>query len=277
MHHCLLAAVGKCAVIIATGTGNAQDSEITDALLVEALKGGNVNNDKAGKAVKWVPLDAYSENDTSVSALSSSSSESTGMVAALVTQREVTSIRWHRKGDYFVTVSPKAGASAVLIHQLSKGNSQQPFSKAKGEAQLACFHPNKPFLFVASQQHVRVYHLVKQTMVKRLVSGCRWISSLDIHPSGDHLIVGSLDRRMIWFDLDLSNTPYKTLKYVQQVYEYIVYMYMLLTNYIYFPLLLCRYHEKALRCVGYHRVILSWQVQLTMASFTCFTAWCTVT
>jgi len=47
-----------------------------------------------------------------------------------------------------------------------------------------------------------------------LVSGCRWISSLDVHPSGDHLIVGSLDRRMIWFDLDLSNTPYKTLKYV---------------------------------------------------------------
>lgn len=34
-----------------------------------------------------------------------------------------------------------------------------------------------------------------------------------MHPSGDHLIVGSLDRRMIWFDLDLSHTPYKTLKY----------------------------------------------------------------
>lgn len=47
---------------------------------------------------------------------------------------------------------------------------------------------------------------------------------MDVHPSGDHLIVGSLDRRMIWFDLDLSNTPYKTLKY----------------------------HERALRQVGYH-------------------------
>jgi ribosome biogenesis protein ERB1 len=90
-----------------------------------------------------------------------------GPVATLKTTREVTCVRWHRKGDYFVTVSPKAGAAAVLIHQLSKGNSQQPFSKAKGEAQLACFHPNKPFLFVASQQHVRVYHLVKQAMVKR--------------------------------------------------------------------------------------------------------------
>jgi len=162
MHHCLLAAVGKCAVILATGTGDAQDSEITDALLVEAIKGGNVNNTKAEKAVKWIPL-TDSKDETSVSVLA----KHTGMVAALVTQKEVASVRWHRKGDYFVTVSPKAGASAVLIHQLSKGNSQQPFSKAKGEAQLACFHPNKPFLFVASQQHVRVYHLVKQTMVKR--------------------------------------------------------------------------------------------------------------
>jgi ribosome biogenesis protein ERB1 len=34
-----------------------------------------------------------------------------------------------------------------------------------------------------------------------------------IHSSGDHIIAGSLDRRMVWFDLDLSSTPYKTLKY----------------------------------------------------------------
>ena len=47
---------------------------------------------------------------------------------------------------------------------------------------------------------------------------------MDIHPSGDHIIIGSLDRRMIWFDLDLSSTPYKTLKY----------------------------HEGAIRSVSYH-------------------------
>jgi ribosome biogenesis protein ERB1 len=47
---------------------------------------------------------------------------------------------------------------------------------------------------------------------------------MDVHTSGDHLIVGSLDKRMVWFDLDLSNTPYKTLKY----------------------------HERAIRAVSYH-------------------------
>mmetsp|Transcript_15150 Transcript_15150/g.23257 ORF Transcript_15150/g.23257 Transcript_15150/m.23257 type:complete len:812 (-) Transcript_15150:111-2546(-) len=218
LHHCLIAALGKCIVVIATGTGNVDGAVITEALLTPAKSGGNVTNERASKAVQWKTILLDREKPLSVY------DENSGPIAALLTTREVSSIRWHRKGDYFVSVSPKAGAASVLIHQLSKGNSQQPFSKSKGEAQLACFHPNKPFLFVASPQHVRIYHLVKQSMIKRLISGCRWISSIDVHPSGDHLIVGSLDRRMVWFDLDLSNTPYKTLKY----------------------------HERGLRAVGYH-------------------------
>lgn len=218
LHHCLIAAVGKCAIVVATGTAGMHDAALTEALLVEAKQGGNVKNEKAAKAVKWYPLSESGSKPVT------SFSQSSGPICALRTRNEMACIRWHAKGDYFVTVSPKAANSAVLIHQLSKGSSQQPFNKSKGESQVACFHPNKPFLFVASQQHIRVYHLVKQAMVKRLISGCRWISSLDVHPTGDHLIVGSLDRRMIWFDLDLSHTPYKTLKY----------------------------HERALRSVQYH-------------------------
>jgi len=205
-HHCLIAAVGKCAVVIATGTEGQRDAEMTEALLVSTKHGGNVSSTKASKAVKWLKVPG---KEKPVSSFASSS----GPVGALLTKYEMSKLRWHAKGDYFVTICPKAGGQSVLIHQLSKGNSQQPFSKAKGEIQVACFHPNKPFLFVANQQHIRIYHLVKQAMVKRLISGCRWISSLDIHSSGDHLIVGSLDKRMVWFDLDLSHTPYKTLKY----------------------------------------------------------------
>eukprot|EP00543_Licmophora_paradoxa_P004243 CAMPEP_0202456418 /NCGR_PEP_ID=MMETSP1360-20130828/13667_1 /ASSEMBLY_ACC=CAM_ASM_000848 /TAXON_ID=515479 /ORGANISM="Licmophora paradoxa, Strain CCMP2313" /LENGTH=553 /DNA_ID=CAMNT_0049076207 /DNA_START=12 /DNA_END=1673 /DNA_ORIENTATION=+ len=224
-HHCLLAACGKCTVIIATGTGNADSSVLTEALLAAARDGGNVTNEKAKKSVEWKAL--VLDNTNTTPSLSSFSAAKAGPIAVLLMKKDVTSVRWHRKGDYFVTVTPKVGAPAVLIHQLSKGNSQQPFSKAKsgaGDAQLACFHPNKPFLFVASPQYVRIYHLVKQSMAKRLISGCRWIASLDVHPSGDHLIVGSLDRRVVWFDLDLASTPYKTLKY----------------------------HQRAIRSIGYH-------------------------
>lgn len=34
--------------------------------------------------------------------------------------------------------------------------------------------------------------------------------------SGDNLIVGSYDRRLCWFDMDLSTKPYKTLRLVMQ-------------------------------------------------------------
>jgi ribosome biogenesis protein ERB1 len=225
-HHCLLAGLGKCAVIIATGTGGPDDAELTDALLSSAASctgdGANVKNAKAKKSVTWKSLSNDTDSgDTPISAFGGLC----GPIVALYTNKDISHVKWHKKGDYFVTVSPKAQAAAVLIHQLNKATSQQPFSKNKGgEVQKACFHPNKPFLFVATKEHIKIYHLVKQTMVKRLLSGCRWISSIDIHPSGDHVIVGSLDRRMVWFDLDLSATPYKTLKY----------------------------HEKALRHVGFH-------------------------
>jgi ribosome biogenesis protein ERB1 len=64
-----------------------------------------------------------------------------------------------------------------------------------------------------TKTHIRVYNLHAQTLVKTLQSGCKWISSMAIHPSGDNLIVGSYDRRLCWFDLDLSTKPYRTLRY----------------------------------------------------------------
>ena len=36
---------------------------------------------------------------------------------------------------------------------------------------------------------------------------------MDIHPSGEHLLVGGYDRKLCWFDLELSNKPYKVLRY----------------------------------------------------------------
>ena len=35
---------------------------------------------------------------------------------------------------------------------------------------------------------------------------------MDIHPLGDHLIVGGYDRKLCWFDLELSDKPYKVLR-----------------------------------------------------------------
>lgn len=121
--------------------------------------------------------------------------------------------------------------TSVWIHQTSKRHSQAPFKKVKGSVQRVAFHPLKPHFFVAvrrisfsiltlpietcqqTQRYVRIYDLSAQELIKTLMPGIRWISSLDIHPSGDHLIVGGYDRRLCWFDLDLSSKPYKVLRY----------------------------------------------------------------
>ncbi|KIY65435.1 ribosome biogenesis protein ERB1 [Cylindrobasidium torrendii FP15055 ss-10] len=121
-------------------------------------------------------------------------------------------IAWHRKGDYLSTVSSGA-QGGVWIHQITRRHSQAPFKKIRGDIQLVRFHPTKPHFFVATQQYVRIYNLAEQTLLKTLMPGIKWISSMDIHASGDHVIVGGYDRKLCWFDLDLSSKPYKVLRY----------------------------------------------------------------
>ncbi|PFH52680.1 hypothetical protein AMATHDRAFT_79651 [Amanita thiersii Skay4041] len=122
-------------------------------------------------------------------------------------------IAWHRRGDYLATVAREGTQSGVWIHQVTRRHSQAPFRKLKGTVQLVLFHPLKPHLFVATQQYVRLYNLSEQKLVKTFMPGIRWISSMDVHPSGDHLIVGGYDRKLCWFDLELSEKPYKILRY----------------------------------------------------------------
>ncbi|PYH40620.1 ribosome biogenesis protein ERB1 [Aspergillus saccharolyticus JOP 1030-1] len=166
----------------------------------------------------------------------SSTLADSGVCAVIPLRYVAKSISWHRRGDYFVTVCPGSStpaSMAVAIHTVSKHLTQYPFSrriKGGGPPQTAHFHPSKPILFVANQRTVRGYDLSRQLLVKIVQPGARWISSFDIHPTsstasgGDNLIVGSYDRRLLWHDLELSQRPYKTL----------------------------RYHRKAIRAVKFH-------------------------
>ena len=119
---------------------------------------------------------------------------------------------WHHKGDYLASVAPEGASRAVLLHQSSKRSSGSPFSKSKGRIESVAFHPSKPLFFVATQRHVRVYDLLKQELLKKLSPSVKWISSMAIHPGGDNLILGSYDKKLCWFDMDLSTAPYKTLR-----------------------------------------------------------------
>ena len=151
--------------------------------------------------------------------------EDEGVLVKVGLRKAAKVISWHRRGDYFATVSPTGQSSAVAIHTLSKHLTQLPFRRLKGLAQSAHFHPLKPIFFVATQRMIRSYDLSKQELLKIIQPGARWISSFDLHPGGDNLIVGSYDKRLLWHDLDLSMRPYKTL----------------------------RYHQKAIRAVKFHQ------------------------
>ena len=59
---------------------------------------------------------------------------------------------------------------------------------------------------------IKVYNLAKLQLEKKLTPLVKHISSLDIHPAGDNLIVGSYDCKLSWLDLDYSTKPYKTLR-----------------------------------------------------------------
>ncbi|KAK7695659.1 Ribosome biogenesis protein erb1 [Cerrena zonata] len=123
-------------------------------------------------------------------------------------------IAWHRKGDYLATVSYwRRSRWRLDTPDFAQDIHKAPFKKIKGAVQLVLFHPTKPNFFVATQRYVRVYNLAEQKLLKTLQPGIRWISCMDVHPLGDHLIVGGYDRKLCWFDLELSDKPYKILRY----------------------------------------------------------------
>ncbi|WAO90500.1 Ribosome biogenesis protein ERB1 [Fusarium falciforme] len=151
--------------------------------------------------------------------------EDAGVLLKATVRSLIKVISWHRRGEFLCSVSPTGQRSSVAIHTLSKHLSQIPFRKLPGLAQTAQFHPSRPLFFVATQRMIRCYDLQRQELVKVVQPGARWISSFDVHPGGDNLIVGSYDRRLLWHDLDLSARPYKTM----------------------------RFHPEAIRAVKYHR------------------------
>nr|CAH7769005.1 unnamed protein product [Callosobruchus chinensis] len=194
----ILVASGKEVLLINPDVGDFMVSSKTDKVLIEAPKSDVIVPERVRTTVQWSEAD--------------DSEYKKGARIKLKFFKEVTQVTWHGKGDYFATVMPEGQNRSVVISQISRRRSQLPFAKSKGLVQCVLFHPTKPFLFVATQRHVRIYDLVKQTMLKKLMTNSKWVSTMAIHPGGDNLLVGTYDRKMLWFDLDLSTKPYQTLR-----------------------------------------------------------------
>ena len=46
---------------------------------------------------------------------------------------------------------------------------------------------------------------------------------INIYLPGDNVLVGSYDKKLCWFDLDLASKPYKTLRYHQHAVRQVAY------------------------------------------------------
>ncbi|XKL68637.1 hypothetical protein PGB90_006406 [Kerria lacca] len=191
-------------LLINPGVGDTLIVKKTDSILRDASEEAFAVSEKVKAVIQW-------EN-------SSDEKWEDGIRIIINHFKEIKEVTWHGRGDYFATVMTEGGNRSVVIHQVSTRRSQIPFAKPKGLVQCILFHPVRPFLFVATQKNVRIYDLVKQELFKKLLTFAQWISSMAIHPgyylihSGDNLIVGTYDRKILWFDLDLSTKPYKTLR-----------------------------------------------------------------
>lgn len=153
------------------------------------------------------------------------SQQAKGVTIKIALGHVAKSLSFHPAGNHLVATCPSTSvpaSHAVSIHTLSKHQTQLPFRKrikGGGTPQVAHFHPSQPVLFVANQRVIRAYDLSKQSLIRIVQPGARWISSFSLHPTSasisgsDNLIVGSYDRRLLWMDLDLSPRPYKTLRY----------------------------------------------------------------
>ncbi|XP_017471482.1 PREDICTED: ribosome biogenesis protein BOP1 homolog [Rhagoletis zephyria] len=191
-------ASGNKLLLINPKVGDKMLVKKTDDLLAEAPKIDTMESERIKTAVQW--------------SVAEKEEQEKGVRLVITHFKPIQQVTWHGRGDYVATVMPEGANRSALIHQLSKRRSQIPFSKSKGLIQCVLFHPIKPCLFVATQHNVRIYDLVKQELIKKLLTNSKWISGMAIHPKGDNLLVSTYDKKMLWFDLDLSTKPYQTIR-----------------------------------------------------------------
>ncbi|KAL0225068.1 hypothetical protein RCL1_002980 [Eukaryota sp. TZLM3-RCL] len=126
----------------------------------------------------------------------------------------IDSVVWHKNGSYFATLSgPNSPQTNLLIHRLSKIKSIKPFKNVSAKVVDISFHPTRPLFFLCTNNYVRIFDVAKSQQTKKLITGSNNLTSLAVHSSGNHVIVSSMDKGVLWFDLELSDKPFKQLQY----------------------------------------------------------------
>ena len=129
-------------------------------------------------------------------------------------QGKLKNFIFHNKGDYFATLTKNSsGKTNIFIHSLTKMTYQLPISHIKGNVNNFIFHPKKPYFIVCTNSNIFIYNLQKQELIRKFVSNLNTINQIDFHKEGSDLIVGDKSGKVAWFQVELSNKPFKLMDY----------------------------------------------------------------
>lgn len=127
-------------------------------------------------------------------------------------KNKIFSADLHRKEEYIVLVSRKDDDTRQIdVVNIQKCKNTKISIRAKSKIQKCVFHPKKPLIFIMTISHIFIFDLQKQNIKKKLISGCKRLSDLSLHKSGDHVLAGSYDKNLMWFDLDGKEFAFKKM------------------------------------------------------------------
>jgi ribosome biogenesis protein ERB1 len=190
-HAMLVAVANKSVVLIASGTGDEDSTELTETQLsaVEAMASGpaegdgedsdEAGSDEEGGMKKSGKKEVHAWrlfSDKGKKAPPRRHGSLVGPRLELRMSEQVAHVAWHYKGDYLAVLAPDVPAGrSVSVHQLSKGKTQFPFAKSPGKVQALSFHPSRPFLFLVTQQHVKVSITIIDTIIHHILTNYIYI------------------------------------------------------------------------------------------------------
>lgn len=209
------AAIGRRVVVVSAAAAlglSPADDAVVFARVSDADAGGAAGGAADGAAAPASAAMTLTWTDTSLRATGTTRRVPPSPVIAIGSGRPLRALTWHRHGDYLGSLASDASGTTLAIHRLSRRTSQTPLRRGTSGLTTLAFHPTRPLLLVGTQHQVRLYHLGRGVLVKRLQPGVKHIACIAVHPSGDHVLVGAYDRRTVWIDLDLSARPYKVLR-----------------------------------------------------------------
>ena len=189
--------VGKVCHLIKVGMSTKKILDNTNNFMDYAMNGGGSNTveeesddeNKTTNKRKTSSTTTWSEWTSDVPSINHVFEE--GATVSLPDWIRAKEVVWHAKGDYFSTKCDAGSKKNVcMVHQLSKCTSAALFRKVD-QIQSMAFHPTKPFIFLATLKHVHVYSLSSPVKLKKkLKSSAKHMSSIVVHPSGDHILIG---------------------------------------------------------------------------------------